>query len=163
VGTVQLDFQLPRRFDCVYTDADGEQKTPAVIHNAVYGTLERFIGILIEHTAGAFPAWLAPLHARVLPVTDDQRDYAADVLETLRRAGLRAEMDTSGERMAAMIRNAQLDKIPYMLVVGKREAANETVSVRLRSERDLGPMPLDAFLNGARAIIDAKSLELWGA
>ncbi|MBZ0292415.1 MAG: threonine--tRNA ligase, partial [Anaerolineae bacterium] len=121
MGTIQLDFQLPQRFNCLYTDSDGQRKHPVVIHRVIYGSLERFIGILIEHTAGAFPVWIAPVQAVVLPVADAHLDYACQVAEQLRAAHIRVEVDDRSERVSAKIRDAQLQKIPYMLVVGGRE------------------------------------------
>ncbi|GBD15704.1 Threonine--tRNA ligase 2 [bacterium HR26] len=159
-GTIQLDFQLPRRFNCTYTDRDGSEKTPVVIHRVIYGSLERFIGILIEHFAGAFPVWLAPVQAVVIPIADRHLPYAGQVVERLQSAGLRAELDAGDERMQAKIRNAQLQKVPYMLVVGDKEAESGTVAVRLRTNENLGPMPLEHFIAMARQIVEAKSLAL---
>jgi len=161
MGTIQLDFQLPQRFKCVYTDSDGVQKTPVVIHRVVYGSFERFIGIIIEHYAGAFPTWIAPVQVCVLPVTEQQVEYAETVAAQLKAAGLRTQIDTSGDRMGAMIRNAQLKKTPYMVVIGKREVENGQISLRLRSEEDLGAMKLDKFIETAKNLIDSKSLDLW--
>ena len=160
MGTIQLDFQLPRRFGCKYTAADGTQKSPIVIHHVIYGSLERFIGLVIEHTAGALPAWIAPVQAVVIPISEKQADYARQVRDQLRFARIRVELDDSGERMNAKIRSAQLRKIPYMLIVGGREAENGTVSVRLRTEDDLGAMPITDFIHMARSVIDQKALEL---
>jgi threonyl-tRNA synthetase len=160
MGTVQLDFQTPRRFDLVYAAEDGSLQTPIVIHRAIFGSVERFVGILIEHLNGAFPPWLAPVQAAVIPVTDGQIEYAGAVADRLRKAGLRVEVDTSSERMQAKIRAAQLQKVPWMLVVGKREVEAGTVSVRLRSGDDLGAMPIDAFLDLAQPVIEARSLTL---
>jgi threonyl-tRNA synthetase len=159
-GTIQLDFQLPRRFDCTYTDRDGSEKTPVVIHRVIYGSLERFIGILIEHFAGAFPAWLAPVQAVVIPIADRHLAYATQVTEHLRAAGLRVELDSGDERMQAKIRDAQLQKVPYMLVVGDREAESGSVAVRLRTNQTLGTMPLDHFVALARRVVESKSIEL---
>ncbi|WP_428268655.1 threonine--tRNA ligase [Haliangium sp.] len=156
MGTIQLDFQLPRRFNCKYVDRDGQEKTPVVVHRVIYGSLERFIGVLIEHTAGAFPVWLSPVQVAVLPVTDKQNDYAHQVAARLREQRVRVEVDDSNERMGHKIRAAQLQKTPYMLVVGKREVAAETVSVRLRTEEDLGAMSVDDFLTRARQVIADK-------
>jgi threonyl-tRNA synthetase len=156
MGTIQLDFQLPRRFNCTYIDKDGSEKTPVVVHRVIYGSLERFMGILIEHTAGAFPVWLAPVQARVIPITDQQMPYAEEVAVRLRGAGLRVEIDDSDKRMGGKIRDAQLQKVPYMLVIGKREAEQGAVSVRLRTEEDLGPMPVEAFIERAKATIAEK-------
>ncbi len=160
LGTMQIDFQLPRRFNCSYIDKDGQERTPVVIHRAIYGTLERFIGILIEHTAGAFPVWIAPVQARLIPIADRHIAYAQQVMEQLRSLGIRVEMDDSRERMNAKIRDAQLQKIPYMLVVGDKEAAQGAVSVRLRSNENLGVMPLANFVERVQGIIKAKSGEL---
>jgi threonyl-tRNA synthetase len=156
MGTIQLDFQLPRRFGCHYIDRDGKERTPVVVHRVIYGSLERFMGILIEHTAGAFPAWIAPVQVKLIPVTDTQTEYAHAVAGRLRAEGLRVEVDASGERMNAKIRQAQLEKIPYMLVVGKREVENRTVPLRLRTGEDAGAMPLSAFLDRAREAISTK-------
>jgi threonyl-tRNA synthetase len=162
MGTIQLDFQTPRRFELEYTAADGSLQTPIVIHRAIFGSVERFVGILIEHFNGAFPAWLAPVQAAVIPVTDGQIDYAGTVARELQERGLRVEIDASSERMQAKIRAAQVQKVPWMLIVGRREADAGTVSVRLRSGEDLGPMPVDAFRELATAVVTSKSLGLAG-
>jgi threonyl-tRNA synthetase len=161
MGTIQLDFQMPRRFQCVYIDRDGSQKTPVVIHRVIYGSLERFIGILIEHTAGAFPVWLVPVQAMLIPIADRHVAYAERVREILREVGMRVEIDARNERMNARIRDAQLQKIPYMLIVGDQEEASSSVSVRLRSNVNLKSMPLDQFSAQAARIIKARSRELW--
>jgi len=160
LGTIQLDFQLPRRFNCSYIDNNGQEKTPVVIHRAIYGTLERFIGILIEHTAGAFPVWIAPVQARLIPIADRHIAYAQQVMEQLRSLGIRVEMDDSRERMNGKIRDAQLQKIPYMLIVGDKEVAQGAVSVRLRSNENLGVMPLANFVERIQGVVKAKSGEL---
>ncbi len=160
MGTIQLDFQLPRRFNCSYVDKDGAEKTPVVIHRVIYGSLERFVGILIEHTAGAFPVWMAPLQARIIPIADRHVPYAREVMEQLRGQGLRVELGDSGERMNAKIREAQLQKIPYMLVVGDREVATKAVAVRLRTNEDLGAMPLASFVERITGIIKMRSRDL---
>lgn len=156
MGTIQLDFQLPRRFGCTYVDRDGAEKTPVVIHRVIYGSMERFIGILIEHTAGALPVWLAPVQARLIPITDQQLPYVQTVAGQLRKAGLRVEVDDSAKRMNAKIRDAQVQKVPYMLVIGNREMANEQVAVRLRTEEDLGAMTVDAFIALAQQTVAEK-------
>jgi len=156
MGTVQLDFQLPRRFNCTYTDKDGHQKTPVVIHRVIYGSLERFMGILIEHVAGAFPVWLAPVQAKIISISDRHIPYAQEVASQLRNEGLRVDLDDSNERMNAKIRDAQNQKVPYMLVVGNREAEQKTVSVRLRTEKDLGAMSVEDFLQMAKVAISEK-------
>jgi threonyl-tRNA synthetase len=145
MGTIQLDFQLPRRFDCTYVDTDGAKQTPVVIHRAIYGSLERFIGILIEHTAGAFPVWLHPEQARVIPIGDRHAEYARAVGARLKQGGLRVDVDAGDERMNARVREAQLLKIPFALVVGDREADEGTVAVRERGGTDHGTMTLDDF------------------
>ena len=160
LGTIQLDFQLPRRFNCSYIDKDGQEKTPVVIHRAICGSLERFIGILIEHMAGAFPVWVAPVQARLIPIADRHIAYAQQVMEHLRSQGIRLEMDDSRERMNAKIRDAQLQKIPYMLIVGDKEAADNAVSVRLRTNQNLGRMPLADFVEWIVGIIKERSSEL---
>ena len=149
-GTIQLDFQLPLRFDLHYTGADGEKHRPIMIHRVAFGSIERFIGILIEHFAGAFPTWLAPVQVEVIPISDKHLDYATKVLDTLKAAGIRADIDTRAEKMGYKIREAQLQKIPYMLVVGGKEEENEAVSVRSRFKGDEGQMKLDDFLAGIK-------------
>jgi threonyl-tRNA synthetase len=158
MGTIQLDFQLPRRFNCTYIDREGRQQYPAVIHRVIYGSLERFLGILIEHTAGALPLWIAPEQARVIPITDRHIEYASAVRDRLRSAGIHAEVDNSGERMGAKIRSAQMYKVPYMLIVGDRELEADAVSVRLRSEEDLGAMPVAAVIERMQTEIVDKTM-----
>jgi threonyl-tRNA synthetase len=160
MGTIQLDFQLPRRFDCSFIDKDGSEKTSVVIYRVIYGSLERFVGILIEHTAGAFPAWMAPVQARVIPISDRHVAYGREVLEHLHHQGLRAELDDSSERMNAKIRDAQVQKVPYMLVIGDREVAEKAVSVRLRTNEDLEAIPLAAFVERISRIVKTRSREL---
>lgn len=148
-GTIQLDFQLPRRFGAEYIGADGERHRPIMIHRVVFGSIERFIGILIEHYAGKFPAWLAPVQVKVLPVSDKYLDYGHEVVEKLRAKNLRVEMDDRDEKLGYKIREARLDKVPYMIVVGEKEQQNTTVSVRMRDGKDgnedLGEMTLLEF------------------
>ncbi len=146
-ATIQVDLtMLPERFDLEYIDADGKPKRPVAIHRAIFGSFERFIGILTEHFAGAFPTWLAPVQARVLPVSARHLAYARTVLDRLRGAGLRAELDERSETLGYKVREAQLQKIPYMLVVGEREAREGTVSLRTRTGEDVGAVPLERFL-----------------
>jgi threonyl-tRNA synthetase len=152
-GTVQVDFNLPGRLDAEYIAEDGSRQRPAMLHRAVLGSMERFIGVLIEHYAGAFPVWLAPVQAKVIPISEKANAYAEQVRKTLAEVdipdtggGLRVEVDSANERMQKKIRDAQLQKIPYMLVVGEREAAEGKVAVRLRSGKDLGAMPLESFV-----------------
>jgi threonyl-tRNA synthetase len=161
MGSMQLDFQLPRRFACKYVDRDGQEKHPIVIHRVIYGSLERFIGIYLEHTAGALPVWISPVQARIIPISERHDVYARQVLSALKSAGIRAELDTSEERMNARIRDAQLQKIPYMLIVGDKELLDQSVSVRLRSNLNLKAMPLQTFLAQSLSIIQSKSRQLW--
>jgi threonyl-tRNA synthetase len=155
-ATIQLDYEQPENFDLKYIGADNTEHRPVVIHRAIFGSFERFIAILIEHYAGAFPLWLAPLQATVLPIADRHLDYARSVRDALRAAGLRADLDDRQEKIGYKIREAQLQKIPYMLVVGDREAADGTVSVRTRSGGDQGPKSVDDFLGLAREEIQRK-------
>ena len=143
LGTIQLDFSLPERFDLEYVAEDGSRRRPVVLHRAMVGTFERFMGVLIEHHAGAFPVWLAPVQAVVIPITDRHLEYARQVEARLASKGLRVETDARNERMNAKVRQAQLQKVPYMLIVGDREAEQEAVAVRLRSGEDRGALPLD--------------------
>jgi len=162
ISTNQLDFLATQTFDLKYIGEDGADHPVYVIHRAPLGTHERFTAFLIEHYAGAFPVWLAPIQVRVIPISEKAADYAQKVMDRLFEtpvvngtAGLRIDVDTSNERMQKKIRDAQLQKIPYMLVVGEREAAEGTVAVRLRSGKDLGAMPLEQFI--ARIKNEAES------
>ncbi len=155
-GTIQLDSQLPERFELEYTGEDGQKHRPVMIHRVVLGSIERFIGVITEHFAGAFPAWLAPVQVKVLTVTERADGYAAEIAAGLDGAGFRAETDVRNEKIGKKIREATLEKIPYMLVVGDRDIENGTVSVRHRSGEDLGAMTLDRFLELLGREVDAK-------
>ena len=155
-GTIQLDFQLPQRFELEYVGADGEKHRPIMIHRVVFGSIEHFIGILIEHFAGAFPTWLAPVQVKVLPISDKYMDYAQSVLNKLTEAGIRAEVDTRAEKIGYKIREAQTAKIPYMLVVGQKEEEENTVSVRSRAAGDEGARSLDTFIADILKEIETK-------
>jgi threonyl-tRNA synthetase len=155
-----VDFNLPERFDVNYIAEDGERHRAVMIHRTLLGSMERFVGGLVEHYAGAFPAWLAPTQAMIIPITDDQFPYAHEVARTLRDAGLRVEVNDRRDRMQAKIREAQMQKVPYMLVIGKREAADGAVAVRLRNGRDLGAMPVKDFLAVVLPRIEDRSLYL---
>ncbi len=144
-GTIQLDFQLPLRFEAEYTGADGEKHRPIMIHRVVFGSIERFIGILIEHFAGAFPLWLAPVQVKILPISDRHHEYAKEVGDFLTQQGFRVEMDSRSEKVGFKIREAQLEKVPYMLIVGDKEVESKTVGVRSRKDGDLGALALDAL------------------
>ena len=157
-GTIQLDFQLPQRFELEYTGADGEKHRPIMIHRVVFGSIERFIGILIEHFAGAFPTWLAPVQVKILPISDKYADYSKEVLDKLTEAGIRAEMDTRSEKIGYKIREAQTQKIPYMLVVGQKEEEEKTVSVRSRFAGDEGASSVESFIESIQKEIEEKKL-----
>ena len=157
LSTVQFDFTLPRRFELEYIAEDGKKHQPLMVHRALFGSVERFFGILIEHYAGAFPVWLAPVQAIVLPITDRQNEYAQRVRQCLSKAGLRAAVDDRNEKVNLKIRDAQLEKIPFMLVVGGREAQNETVSVRNRKRGDQGVKRIDEFLAEIQQLIASKA------
>ena len=158
-GTIQLDFQLPERFELEYTGADGLKHRPIMIHRVVFGSIERFIGILIENFAGAFPLWLAPEQVRILPISERHHEKAREVYRQLFDAGLRVELDERSEKIGYKIREAQLQKIPYMLVIGDKEAESGTVSVRRRGEGDTGAVETEAFIETALAEIKAKKMD----
>lgn len=160
LGTVQIDFLLPERFELEYTGEDGRKHRPVMIHRAPFGSMERFVGILIEHFNGAFPLWLAPVQVVMIPITDNHIEYANEAAAVLKANGIRVEVDDSSGRMNAKIRDAQLQKVPYMLIVGDREAASESVAVRTRQNEDRGAMPLAEFIEKARGLIENKSMEL---
>lgn len=157
--TIQFDFNEPERFDMTYVGPDGEQHRPYMVHRALLGSLERFFGVLIEHYGGAFPLWLAPVQARLIPIADRHVDTARQVAERLRAAGLRVELDDSSDRMNAKIRAAQLQKIPYMLVIGDREVEEGTVSVRLRTNENLGAMAVADFITRATGLVATRDNE----
>ena len=158
--TIQVDFNLPERFDVTYIGEDGSRHRAAMIHRTLLGSMERFVGGLVEHYGGAFPAWLAPVQTSIIPITDDQVEFANTVLDRLKERGIRAKVDESSGRMQAKIRNAQLQKIPYMLVIGGREAEADSVAVRLRTGEDLGAKKVDDFLDMILPVIETKSLDL---
>jgi threonyl-tRNA synthetase len=147
LGTLQVDYSMPSRFGLIYVKPDGTEGMPVMLHRALLGSLERFMGILIEHCAGAFPAWLAPVQVAVLPITDRAHEYALGIRDKAMDLGIRVEIDLRNEKVNAKIRDAQLQKIPYMLVLGDREAAAGTVSVRHRHKGDLGAQSLDGFFD----------------
>ena len=155
-GTIQLDMQMPQRFDLEYTGADGEKHRPIMIHRVAFGSIERFIGILIEHFAGAFPTWLAPVQVKVLPISDKYMDYAQKVFHTLEEEGVRAEIDTRAEKIGYKIREAQMNKIPYMLVVGAKEEEEEKVAVRSRFAGDEGQKELGVFIGSVKDEIASR-------
>ena len=158
MGTVQVDFQLPLRFNLSYIDSNGEKKTPILVHRALFGSFERFIGIITEHFAGAFPVWLSPVQVKVLPISDNQKEYAKLVVEKLEEEGIRVELDDRQEKIGYKIREAQLQKIPYMLILGEKEIEANAVGVRARKEGDIGQMKLDEFLNKIHDEIKSKKI-----
>ena len=157
LSTVQFDFTLPQRFGLEYVAADGARHQPLMVHRALYGSIERFFGTLVEHYAGAFPVWLAPVQVVVMPITDRQLDYAKTVQARLEAAGLRSHLDDRKEKVNLKIREAQLQKVPYMLVVGDREAEAGTVSVRHRKHADMGVKPLEQFVEDVCKLVESKS------
>ena len=156
-GTIQLDYQLPGRFNLEYTGSDGEKYCPVMIHRVVFGSIERFIGVITEHFAGAFPTWLAPVQVKIMNITSRTEEYAEEIREKLDKAGIRTEIDLRNEKIGYKIREAQLQKIPYMLVLGDKEAEAGTVAVRTRSGADLGAMPLEDFLTKIGEEISSRS------
>ena len=155
-GTIQLDFQMPERFDISYVDKDNEKKRPVMIHRTVFGSMERFMGILIEHYAGKFPLWLAPVQAIILPISDKFNDYAYKLEEKFKEKGIRIEVDGRAEKIGYKIREAQLQQVPYMLVVGEKEVQDNLVSVRSRDKGDQGQMNIDEFITKALEEIKNK-------
>ncbi|MDD3821070.1 MAG: threonine--tRNA ligase, partial [Spirochaetales bacterium] len=158
--TIQFDFNEPERFDMTYVDADGQRKRPYMVHRALLGSIERFFGVYLEHTAGAFPVWLCPEQVVVIPVAPAFDAYAKELLASLNAAGLRARADLSDARMNAKIREAQGKKIPYMLVVGQREMDKKTLSLRMRDGRQENGLTMDGFIARVRDLVEKKSLEL---
>lgn len=159
LGTAQVDYNLPARFDLMYVGEDGQLHRPVMIHRANFGSMERMIAILLEHHAGALPAWLAPVQVKLIPISDRHIAYAHEVAAKI-RAGVRVEVDTRSERMNAKVRDAQLQKIPYILVVGDKEATEHTVSVRLRTNENLGAMPLSSFVDRITKVINERKRDL---
>ena len=157
-GTIQLDSQLPERFELEYVGEDGEKHRPVMIHRVVLGSIERFIGVITEHFAGAFPVWLSPVQVKVLPITDRAAEYAKRIAEALDKSGFRVEVDERNEKVGKKIREATLEKVPYMLVVGDRDMENQTVSVRLRSGEDVGAMSLADFTARIQSDVDTKAI-----
>jgi len=160
LSTVQIDYVMPERFDLEYTAADGTKQRPIMLHRAIVGSPERFMMIMLEHFAGAFPVWLSPIQAKIIPITDAQHEFANKVLEQLKQEGIRVEIDDRSEKMQAKIRDAQLQKIPFMLVIGGREAESNSVAVRQRDGQDIGAVKVEEFLAQIKDLINTKSLNL---
>lgn len=157
-GTIQLDFQMPERFDLTYIGADGEKHRPVMIHRVIFGSIERFIGILTEHFAGAFPTWIAPVQVKVMSITDRANEYVQNLADRLKELGIRVEVDTRNEKIGYKIREAQLEKVPYMLIAGDKEVENEDISVRSRNRGDLGSMDVEKFIGDITYEISTKAL-----
>ena len=157
-GTIQLDFQMPERFDLTYIGEDGEKHRPVMLHRVIFGSIERFIGIITEHFSGAFPAWLSPVQAKLLPITDAQHDFARQVADKLKAKGIRVEIDDSNEKIGYKIRKAQLEKVPYMLVMGAKEVEANAVAVRSRKAGDVGQMLVDEFVAKLQEEIETKAI-----
>lgn len=155
-GTIQLDFQMPERFDLNYIGQDGEKHRPVMLHRVVFGSIERFIGVLIEHYAGAFPTWLAPVQVKILTISDKQKGYADELVKQFMKEGIRAELDDREEKIGYKIREAQLQKIPYMLIIGEKEVEANAVGVRARKEGDIGQMPVKEFISKIKEEIEEK-------
>jgi threonyl-tRNA synthetase len=160
LSTVQFDFNLPQRFELEYTGEDGEKHRPVMAHRALFGSVERFFGVLIEHYAGAFPLWLAPVQVGLVPISEKHVEYAQSVKSKLEAAGLRVELDSRNEKMNAKIREFTLEKVPFVLVMGDKEAASEGVSVRTRGKGDEGSVSLDAFIERSKGLLSSRSATL---
>jgi threonyl-tRNA synthetase len=160
-GTIQLDFQLPQNFEAKYIGSDGELHTPVMIHRVVFGSVERFMGILIEHLAGKFPVWLAPVQVKVLPVSDKSMDYAKGVYDQLFAEGIRTKLDDRGEKIGYKIREAQqVDRVPYMLVIGQKEQEDGTVTVRNRDTAESKTMRVDEFISSVKKEISGRAMKV---
>lgn len=158
-GTIQLDMQLPERFELEYTGADGAKHRPVMIHRVVFGSIERFIGVITEHFAGAFPTWLAPVQVKLMDMTDRTREATEQIAAKLEAVGIRTETDLRNEKIGFKIREAQLHKVPYMLIIGDKEVENGVVAVRARKDGDLGTMSLDAFIEKVLNEIKTRSID----
>ena len=156
-GTIQLDFQMPERFDLTYIGEDGEKHRPVMLHRVIFGSIERFIGILIEHYAGAFPLWLSPVQVKIMTITDSQKEYAKEVESKLKQAGFRVELDDRNEKIGYKIREAQMEKVPYMLVIGDKEVQSKSVGVRKRAQGDIGAMPVEELIEKLQKEVEEKA------
>ena len=160
MGTIQLDFQLPRRFNLKYSDKDGSEKTPVVIHRVIYGSFERFIGIITEHFGGSFPLWLSPVQLKIIPVSEKFNEYSLSVMNSLKEIGARVEIDTRNETLGARVRDAQNEKVPYMLIIGQKEIDTNSISIRLRNSKELQNDTLENFISNLLTKIKNKDLEI---
>ncbi|MDO8637963.1 MAG: threonine--tRNA ligase, partial [Candidatus Daviesbacteria bacterium] len=157
LSTIQVDFNLPDRFDLVYIDKENKKQRPIMLHRATFGSYERFLAMIIEHFQGAFPTWLSPIQVQIIPITDRNNKYGQNVLEELKSSNIRVELDDRGEKMQGKIRDAQLQKIPYMLIIGDREEKEEKIAVRTRDGKDLGAMSLEEFTKKIKDEIESRS------
>ena len=160
LSTVQFDFNMPARFEMEYVGEDGERHRPVMVHRALFGSVERFFGVLVEQYAGAFPLWLAPVQAGIIPISERHEAYANELMAKLQKAGLRVEVDHRNEKMNAKIRDYTLQKIPYLLIVGDKEAEAGAVSLRVRGQGDKGSMPFEEFVNRAKSLVESQSINL---
>ena len=161
LSTVQFDFNLPERFELEYIGDDNQKHRPVMVHRALFGSVERFFGVLVEHFAGAFPFWLAPVQITVLPITDRINEYAEKVAKELKEAGFRVESNLKSDKIGAKIREAQLQKVPFMLVLGDKELEDNTIAVREKSQGDLGTMSLEEFTKMAHKLKETRALDNW--
>jgi threonyl-tRNA synthetase len=159
--TIQFDFNLPERFDMVYVDRDGGQKRPFMVHRALLGSLERFFGVLIEHFAGAFPIWIAPVQVKILNISDAQVDYCKKLADSIKKEGYRVELDLRNEKIGYKIREAQLEKVPHMIIIGNDEMENNTVSVRLRNGESKNNLDFFDYISVLRELNNERSNNLW--
>jgi threonyl-tRNA synthetase len=159
---VQFDFNLPARFELEYVGEDGERHQPVMVHRALFGSVERFFGVLIEHYAGAFPMWLAPVQVGLVPISEKHLEYAESVKKRLEAAGLRVELDAGNQKMNAKIREFGLQKVPFILIMGDKEAASDAVSVRVRAKGDEGSVSVEAFIERAKTLVSEHAMELQG-
>jgi threonyl-tRNA synthetase len=161
LGTIQLDFSLPERFDLEYVNEEGQRSRPVMIHRAMLGSLERFMGVIIEHFAGAMPPWLSPSQVIIIPIADRHVEKAQELKSKLIKEKIRVEIDSRNERMNSKIREAQMNKIPYMVILGDKEIESEVVSIRLRTGENLQSIPIEDFISSVKKNIDNRMVELW--
>ena len=161
LGTIQLDFSLPERFDLEYVNEDGQRSRPVMVHRAMLGSLERFMGVLIEHFAGSMPPWLSPSQVLIIPIADRHLDKALELKSKLAKVNIRTEIDSRNERMNSKIREGQMNKTPYMVILGDKEIESEVVSVRLRTGENLQSISVEEFITGIKDKIDKRAIELW--
>ena len=160
-ATIQCDFNLPERFDLSYIGQDGEKHRPVMLHRVILGSVDRFLGVLIEHFAGAFPVWISPVQVKIMNITDESAEYAETLYRKLKQAGIRVEKDLRNDKIGYKIREAQMEKVPHMIVVGNNEMNENKVSVRLRNGETKNNLDFSAYISVLQSLVDSKSLELW--